>query len=329
MVFPPKSLPSTSRSSWGSIDSQVHVANNFGRKIYVIVTPNPDWAWGDVAGMAVQVVAGAAFTALTAGTSAPAEAALVTESVTQISNLARGINSIKKAYELIKQYTVFKSAMAAYKANSYFKKGATVAVAAEATALEKNVGDVVQKLKEFLQKSAYAIEPGAFKRVNDTSYLKFWNALNPSYWGSLAGCQTVQLLIIDESMEQTCTFVTGADDSWIAAPDKIVRSKYGTIWQEDPAAGTYYWKNVVIYMDGYFKGASQTLAAGRYDLNQLTIGNDKLSSLRIPPGWKVTLYQEANFAGKSKVLTADTPYVGNEFNDSVSSIVVESPANKA
>lgn len=329
MVLPPKSTRPPSRSSWGSVDSQVHVANNAGRRIYVIVTPNPDWAWADVGAMLGTIVVGAAFTALTAGASAPAEAALVTETATQLGNLARGINSIKKAYELIKQYTVFKSAMAAYKAHSYFQKGATVAVAAEATALEKNVGDVVQKLKEFLQQSAYAIEPGAFKRVNDTSYLRFWNALNPSYWGSLAGCQTVQLLIIDESMEQTCTFVTGADDSWIATPDKIVRSKYGTIWQEDPAAGTYYWKNVVIYMDSYFKGTSQTLAAGRYDMKQLTIGNDKLSSLRIPPGWKVTLYLDANFAGKNKVLTADTPYVGDEFNDNVSSIVVESPANKA
>ncbi len=52
------------------------------------------------------------------GTRNERKAALVTESVTQISNLARGINSIKKAYDLIKQYTVFKSAMAAYKAHS-------------------------------------------------------------------------------------------------------------------------------------------------------------------------------------------------------------------
>jgi hypothetical protein len=322
---------STSRSSWGSIDSQVHVANNSGRKLYVIVTPKSEWAWADVGTMLGTIVIGAAFTAVTAGAGAPAEATLVAESATQLGNLAKGINSIKKAYDLISEYTLFKAAMSLYKANAYFKRVATPAIAAEATALETNVNNIVLKLKEFLQKSAIAIDAGDFKRVNDTSYLKVWNALNPSYWGALSGCQTVQVLIIDDSMERTCSFSTGADDSWIVTPDRIVRSKYGTIWQQDPSAGCHFWNNaVVIYMDGSYQGPSQNLVAGRYNTAQLTIGDNQLSSLRIPSGWKVTLYKEPNFAGTNKVvLTADTPYVGDAFNDSVSSIVVESPINKA
>jgi hypothetical protein len=78
---------------------------------------------------------------------------------------------------------------------------------------------------------------------------------------------------------------------------------------------------VTIFADGNFAGASQSLGVGRHDFGALTIGNDKLSSLRVPQGLKVTLYEHGGFAGKSWVFTADTPLVAN--NDMTSSIVVE------
>ncbi len=78
---------------------------------------------------------------------------------------------------------------------------------------------------------------------------------------------------------------------------------------------------VTIFADGNFAGASQSLGVGRHDFGALTIGNDKLSSLRVPPGLKVTLYEHGGFAGKSWVFTTDTPLVAN--NDMTSSIVVE------
>lgn len=80
---------------------------------------------------------------------------------------------------------------------------------------------------------------------------------------------------------------------------------------------------VVIYRHVNFEGASQELNVGNYDISDLAIGNDALSSLRVPPGMKVTLYNDAGFQGGSKTFTEDTAWVGLDFNDRASSLKVE------
>jgi C1A family cysteine protease len=80
---------------------------------------------------------------------------------------------------------------------------------------------------------------------------------------------------------------------------------------------------VSIYEHADFQGTSANLQVGRYDLEELGINNDTLSSLRVPAGMKVTLYDDVHFSGRSKTFTEDTPYVGNDFNDITSSIIVE------
>jgi M6 family metalloprotease-like protein len=78
----------------------------------------------------------------------------------------------------------------------------------------------------------------------------------------------------------------------------------------------------VVYEHNNYVGRSQELAVGRYDLGQLSIGNDVISSVKVPPGWTVTLYQHAGFQGATKVLTTNTPTLP-DFNDRTSSLVVE------
>lgn len=78
---------------------------------------------------------------------------------------------------------------------------------------------------------------------------------------------------------------------------------------------------VVVYDDSQYSGYAQELKVGRYDWGQ--IHNDTISSLKVPPGMKVTLYFDIHFQGKSTTFTQDTPYVGDEFNDQTSSILVE------
>jgi len=80
---------------------------------------------------------------------------------------------------------------------------------------------------------------------------------------------------------------------------------------------------VVIYQHGDFQGASQQLTEGSYTLASLQIGNDQLSSLRVPSGIKVTLYEHEGFSGRSKTFTEDTRWVGDDFNDLTSSIKIE------
>lgn len=78
---------------------------------------------------------------------------------------------------------------------------------------------------------------------------------------------------------------------------------------------------IVIYHDADYRGAAQKLGVGKYGWGQLP--NDTISSLKVPAGMKVTLYEHTEFKGKRKTFTRDTPYVGKDFNDLASSIVVE------
>jgi hypothetical protein len=78
----------------------------------------------------------------------------------------------------------------------------------------------------------------------------------------------------------------------------------------------------VIYAHWYYEGASQSLAPGNYDIGALTIGNDQLSSLKVPAGWTVKLYRDAGFQGTMRSFTSDTGFVGEDFNDQTSSIQV-------
>jgi hypothetical protein len=96
--------------------------------------------------------------------------------------------------------------------------------------------------------------------------------------------------------------------------------KFAILSDQDDVIST---NKVTIYEHGNYEGTSQELTEGNYDLSSLTIGNDALSSLKVPQGMKVTLYEEQGFTGREKSFTEDTPWVGDDFNDITSSIKVE------
>ena len=86
-------------------------------------------------------------------------------------------------------------------------------------------------------------------------------------------------------------------------------------------------KQVLIYHDAGFGGSVQALYPGNYNMSDLTIGNDALSSLRIPSGWTVQLFTDSNYGGSSVTLTSDNAYLGDvSFNDKASSIKVSGPS---
>ena len=59
---------------------------------------------------------------------------------------------------------------------------------------------------------------------------------------------------------------------------------------------------VIVHGERGCRGMSQTLEPGVYDTSELD-DNDFISSVSIPQGWTVTLYEDSNFAGRSKTLT--------------------------
>jgi len=81
---------------------------------------------------------------------------------------------------------------------------------------------------------------------------------------------------------------------------------------------------VTLYSDAYYAGSVQGIQAGFYSGPQLGYMAKKLSSLRVAPGWTVTLYSGNDFFGTTRVITADTNWL-NDFNDQTGSIKVEGP----
>lgn len=84
--------------------------------------------------------------------------------------------------------------------------------------------------------------------------------------------------------------------------------------------------DIYIYQDINYGGTSASLGLGNYTLSSLQakgFKNDDLSSIKVPWGYKVTLYADDNFSGSTKVVTEDTSWIGSDWNDKVSSIKVE------
>ena len=83
---------------------------------------------------------------------------------------------------------------------------------------------------------------------------------------------------------------------------------------------------VTLYTDEGYKGKAVTLSEGEYNLSRMGLYNLKdndMSSLKVTPGFKVTIYEDDNFNGKSKSYIASESFVGEEWNDKMSSLKVE------
>jgi hypothetical protein len=84
---------------------------------------------------------------------------------------------------------------------------------------------------------------------------------------------------------------------------------------------------VTFYQDANYGGtAGMPMIKGNYTLSQLNakgVLNDWASSMRIPAGWTVIMYQNDNFTGTSWTFTGDTSYVGAGANDQMSSCKVQ------
>jgi hypothetical protein len=107
-----------------------------------------------------------------------------------------------------------------------------------------------------------------------------------------------------------------------AGAEVLLASLDGTAsqqWRLGPAPTRVY-----AFSSGGFTGSFQAFAPGRYDMSQLTLGNDTIRSLQVPEGWRVTLYQHVGFAGTTQEVTRDASELGS-MSGQASSLVVEMP----
>lgn len=117
-------------------------------------------------------------------------------------------------------------------------------------------------------------------------------------------------------------------DSWAKNPEGVpypdyFRVDYVRVYSASPG--------VVFYQNTDHGGASsQSIQPGTYTMTQLAgmgVSNDWASSVQIPNGWMVTMYEHDNFSGQSWTLTGDTPNFAvlspMSANDKVSSCVID------
>lgn len=73
------------------------------------------------------------------------------------------------------------------------------------------------------------------------------------------------------------------------------------------------------------------LAPGPYDevLGELGVGNDQISSIKVPDGMLVRAYEHAWFQGASIDFTADISELATDWNDRISSLIVQKASDPA
>jgi predicted alpha-1,6-mannanase (GH76 family) len=119
---------------------------------------------------------------------------------------------------------------------------------------------------------------------------------------------------------------------WSTPPGTVTdfSSQLSGEFLEEAAAVVNY---PMVYKDVNYVGSWSSLPPGSYTTAQLVargVADNDVSSITVPPGWTVTMYDGDNFTGSSLVRTSnDTFLSGGTWNDIVSSIVVAAPASTA
>jgi hypothetical protein len=81
---------------------------------------------------------------------------------------------------------------------------------------------------------------------------------------------------------------------------------------------------VTLFVDCPFVGTSVSLAPGNYNMNQIGLPNDSISSVRVPSGLQLVLFEHSDFAGASVVITSDAACLTDRgWNDRASSLRVQ------
>ncbi|KAH6628155.1 hypothetical protein F5144DRAFT_515252 [Chaetomium tenue] len=189
---------------------QVHVANNSGKDIYVLASPNLHWAIVDIA----------------------VDAALIAVGVGELGVAMRGIKAggwIKSISELalcLKNWAALASA--------------TSVVGSRKAAEIADITRAARQANEEINSASIRIPNGSFHRVVHKDWIDRYTQL--SGYAGMVGGRTVQLLVKNEDGSQAALFCTGPDDSWIATNrGSIVPAAYGRIWVERSGDWTVDW----------------------------------------------------------------------------------------
>ena len=111
----------------------------------------------------------------------------------------------------------------------------------------------------------------------------------------------------------------------------LLMSACNALDKTDPTLDTAAVNAATLYIDCPFAGGSVNLAEGNYTVNDLTalgMPNDKVSSIRVRDGYKVEIFVDTDYQGRSLSLAKDDSCLtDNDFNDLLSSVKVTRVGN--
>jgi len=118
-------------------------------------------------------------------------------------------------------------------------------------------------------------------------------------------------------MPSTLFFSRGRASSWVLAA-----AFFGllAVFAARPAAAA----NVCFYEHAHFGGWQVCAPAGAVVPRLASDDNDQFSSVRVPSGLAVTFCEHINFGGRCQTLTGDSAFLGNWWNDRISSFRIAS-----
>jgi hypothetical protein len=145
--------------------------------------------------------------------------------------------------------------------------------------------DAALALLNAFKATGKTIADQGYMEVHDDNAL---NYLNADGIAAVLGAQTVSVMAMSGDGKQLAMWNSGADQSWIATSShKIIRSKYGTIWEQDPDTWTAIWPD--IYQEFPWGSGNDELEVGRaYIINiqgteKVFATGDRLDWLRVKP----------------------------------------------
>jgi len=82
---------------------------------------------------------------------------------------------------------------------------------------------------------------------------------------------------------------------------------------------------VTVYEDCNYRGASSSIDVGEYrKMSGIRFGNDKMSSIKVPEGYEVTIFEHEGFRGDYARINRDLTCFDRSWNDAVSSLKIAS-----
>ena len=116
----------------------------------------------------------------------------------------------------------------------------------------------------------------------------------------------------------------------ISVDERYATNSNGGLLNQTGSLASNQPQTVVAYSECNFSGERVALEAGEYtvaQLNKLGMRNNMVSSIQVPRGFSVAIYENDFFRGNGKLLESDVRcLLGDHFNERISSIVVEGAA---